>query len=170
MDDRENTISSAAPADPLGALLRSHLRAELDAKAGLAEARFMREVRRRDERRHGTRLAIWALWATGSAIAASVGIVWGVMAHRNASLSSPIASRPDKPTTVASAQGLRELGEVVEYSTIDEGSRYVENEGPARQVRRQVLQTTQWYDPDSGAQIEITVPHEQVMLIGLPSF
>jgi hypothetical protein len=166
MDDRENTDS--LPADPLEALLRGHLRVELEPKVGLAERRFLRELRQ-GRRRSGARLAIWALWATGSAMAASVGIVWGVMQHR-AGGPSPIASRPDKPATIASAQGMRELGEVVQFSTIDEGTRYVENEGPARQLRRQVLQTTQWYDPDSGAQIEITVPQEQVMLIGMPSF
>jgi hypothetical protein len=167
MDDREDTNSSL-PADPLDTLLRDHLREELEPRVGMAERRFLREINR-DRRRSGSRLAIWALWATGSAMAASVGIVWGVMQHRVATLPQ-IASRPTKSATVASATGMREMGEVIEYSTIDEGTRYVEHEGPARQLRRQVLQTTQWYDPDSGAQIEITVPQEQVMLIGMPSF
>ena len=168
MDDPEDTISSSASADPLDALLRSHLRAELESKVGLAERRFLRELNR-GQRRSGARLATWALWATGSAIAASVGIVWGVMAHRTGAPPQN-ASHPGQPATWVSAQGPRELGEVVEYSTIDEGTRYVENQGPARQVRRQVLQTTQWYDPDADAQIEITVPQERVILIGMPSF
>src|SRR6516162_10276166 len=102
MDDREDTDS--LPADPLETLLRGHLRAGLEPKVGLAERRFLREINR-GRRRSGSRLAIWALWATGSAMAASVGIVWGVIQHR--ATPAHMASRPDHAATVASAQGMR---------------------------------------------------------------
>ena len=43
------------------------------------------------------------------------------------------------------------------YRTLDEGPAVLENQGPMRQLRRQVLQTVQWYDPQAKANVQITV-------------
>jgi hypothetical protein len=168
MDDREP--NTTADADPLEALLRNHLRGELDGQLGRSEARFTREVAKeavRQRYRGPSRLAIWGWWAAAVS-AASVGIVWGMFAHRPLPAREIISATT--PASVASAQDPEAVGEVVEFNTIDEGTLVLENEGPARQLRRQVLQTTQWYDPQTGGRIEVTVPQEQVVLIGLPSY
>ena len=54
-----------------------------------------------------------------------------------------------------SNQELTPVQQIVAYRTLDEGSVVLENAGPARQLRRQVLQTVLWYDPDQKANIEI---------------
>src|SRR5947199_2518802 len=117
MSDREHTSMES---DRLDALLEAHLRAELDGQLGGAEARFTREMAKQASCRRGGhgRLALWGLWAAG-AMAASVGIVWGVVVSREAGLQAVTRIEPGVTTPAvssSSADGPQELGEIVEYS------------------------------------------------------
>src|SRR5438105_12545845 len=114
-DDREDI--STTEHDPLEALLATHLRAELDGHVGRAAEHFAREMARTGARR-AIRLRLWSLCGVG-AMAASVGIVWA-MVVRN--VSSRIPHEPTSPSEVVSSDDEpREVGQVVQYSTVDEG-------------------------------------------------
>ena len=160
--------------DMLDALLRDHLRGELDSQLGRAEAGFARELSRRrnsSPRRTG-RLLIGGLWAAGL-MAASVGIVWGVAVHHAAQrpqIAPRHEARADPPALTMPRQAEIPLEQIVTYRTLDEGAVVLENHGPARQLRRQVLQTVQWYDQQRKASLEITVPREQIVFVGMPSY
>jgi hypothetical protein len=161
MSNREHNLTEN---DGLDALLTAHLRERLDGQVGRAEAAFAAEAGGPSQRRRSMRLGVWGLWVAG-AMAASVGIVWSVGAHRD---------EPKKTVTHVSPSlaesELAMVGAVTQYQTIDEGAVTVENAGPARRVRREVVETVQWHDPQSGADIEVTIPHEQVVFVGMPAF
>src|SRR3954468_18420726 len=137
------------PEDMLEQLLQEHLHRKLDPQLGRARARFAEDVNPPARKSHPNpqRLMIWGLWAAG-AMAASVGIVWGVAIHQSP-LPNITQHQTPQPvsasTAVASAKIPSE--QIIAYRTIDEGPVIVENHGPARQLRRQVLETVQWYDP-----------------------
>ena len=159
--------------DPFDALIQSHLRGELDGQLGRAEARFAREMARQENpgRRQMGRLFIGAVWASG--VAASMGIVWGFVAHRMEPKGGLLTQHPAVVSTApayASPKSGISLDETISFQTIDEGTVVVKDHGPARQLRRQVLQSMNWYDPVRRERIEITVPTEQVVLVGMPSF
>jgi hypothetical protein len=164
MSNREHTTEN----DALEALLTAHLRGELDGLVGRAEAAFRAEAAGELPRRRPMRLGMWGLWVAG-AMAASVGIVWGVAA-RHAEPQKAITQVVTGGAVTSAEVEPAMVGAVTQYQTIDEGAVTVENEGPARRVRREVVQTVQWYDAQSGADIEVTIPHEQVVFVGVPAF
>jgi hypothetical protein len=51
-----------------------------------------------------------------------------------------------------------------------EGAVILETEGPARKLRRQVMQTVEWYDPERKESGSVRVPIDQVVLVGIQSF
>jgi hypothetical protein len=161
MSSREHTTDEN---DGLEALLAAHLRERLGGQVGRAEAAFAAEVGRESPRR-SMRLGMWGLWVAG-AMAASMGIVWGVAAHR----VEPSKKNFTQVSPTSSESELAMVGAVTQYQTIDEGAVTVQNAGPARRVRREVVETVQWHDPQTGAEIEVTVPHEQVVFVGMPAF
>jgi hypothetical protein len=166
MNNREQNTED----DALDAQLTAHLRGELDGQRGRAEARFRAEVlRARSRRRPMLGGGVWGLWVAG-AMAASVGIVWGVGVHRLERQGKVTAKMETGASSRSAEAEPAMVGAVTEYRTIDEGAVLVENAGPARRLRREVLETLQWYDQQSGADIEVTIPHEQVVLVGMPAF
>jgi hypothetical protein len=154
--------------DPLDDLLREHFRSELDGQLGKAAKSFAAEVkrgRRIGAADAGRRLVIWGVWTAG-AIAASVGIVWGFATRLSPVLPTVIS---DATTTSASNDPLP-LQRVVESHSIDEGTILLGDAGPVRRVREQVIETTTFYDPESHAQLEFSVPRERMMLVGLHTY
>src|SRR5258706_11659873 len=135
------------PEDMLERLRQEHLHRRLDPLLGRARARFAEELLPSEQRTHSNprRLMIWGLWAAG-AMAASVGIVWGVAVHHSPPRPN-IAEHPAPRTESASSalvSAKMPIEQIVAYRTLDEGPVIVENHGPARQLRRQVLETVQW--------------------------
>ena|SRR5258706_8066927 len=163
------------PEDTLDQLLHEYLRDRLDPQLGRAESYFVQKAnapaRGVPSRPH--RLLIWGLWAAG-AMAASVGIVWGVAVHRAPPIPPLRVTRDSSPRVTSAPSASASTGipieQVVTYRTIDEGPAVLENQGPMRQLRRQVLQTVQWYDPQTKANVQITVPREQVVFVPMPSY
>jgi hypothetical protein len=160
------------PEDMLEQLLQEHLHRKLDPQLGRARARFAEDVISRARKSHPNprRLMIWGLWAAG-AMAASVGIVWGVAVSHS---PPPNITRHPTPQPVSASTALAStkmpIEQIIAYRTLDEGPVIVENHGPARQLRRQVLETVQWYDPGLQSNVQITVPREQVVFVAMPSY
>ena len=46
---------------------------------------------------------------------------------------------------------------------------YVDGDMPLRSVVRQANETVRWYDPQRKAHMEMTVPRDEVMLVGYQS-
>lgn len=150
------------PDDVLDDLLRDHFRRELDPHVGKAD----RAVRHAAPA--GRRLWIGAAWTAG-ALAASLGIVWAVAVRMGAVVhgpNHPIVSTMPVPVGVDPVP----IQQVVERQAVDEGTVIVGDAGPARWVREKVVETTTFYDQASKAQVELTVPKERVMLIGMETY
>jgi hypothetical protein len=162
MNDLEEQFGS-----PLDEALREHLRNQLDGQLGRATAAFRREVAASPRPRIGRRLLIWGVCA-GASLAASVAIVWSAVAHRTA--QKPVISRNDNPSTSTEPSSPLPVEQTLAYTTTDEGTVVLENEGPARRLRRSVLQTFEFYDPQQKASIQVTVPQEQTVLVGMQTF
>jgi hypothetical protein len=154
--------------DPLDDLLRVHYRSELDGQLGKAAKAFAAEVkrgRRINTAESGRRLVIWGIWTAGG-IAASVGIVWGFATR----LSPVLPTIVSEATTNSASDDPLPLQRVVESHSIDEGTIVLGDAGPVRRVRERVIETTTFYDPESHAQLEVSVPHERTMLVGLHTY
>lgn len=148
--------------DVLDDLLRDHFRRELDPHVGKAG----RAIRHATPA--GRRLWIGVGWTAG-ALAASVGIVWAVAARMGSVVRTP--THPIVSTMPAPVAGDPvPIQQVVERQAVDEGTVIVGDAGPARWVREKVVETTTFYDQESKAQVELTVPKERVMLIGMETY
>jgi hypothetical protein len=147
-------------------LLERHFAKELDPQLGLAAKRFLRDVRQDQPVRN---FSPWWTWA-GAALAASVLISWGL--HNlhvkfNNGIPSPIGPIVDSRPA---SDVLEPVSQQVSWQTVDDGTVVLEDDRPARRVRRQVVERLCWYDPKEKTTVELTVPHEQVLLIGLNSY
>jgi hypothetical protein len=149
--------------DVVDDLLRDHFRRELDPHVGQAE----RAVRRGAPA--GRRLWLGGWWTAAGALAASVGIVSAIAARMGTAAHQPT---PQIVTTMpAPAAGEPvPIEQVVRSQAVDEGPVIVGDAGPARWVREKVVETTTFYDQESKSQVQLTVPKERVMLIGMQTY
>lgn len=146
--------------DNLDRLLRTRLRHELDGQVGRAEARF----------RH--KLAVQRWWRTRSAavgaiaaMAACVALAWNLWP------SGP-APRPGNgvvAVTHATVEPVR-VDQLTCWRTLDEGTVLLDGQTPMRRVRRQVIETYEWFDPEQQALVEVTVPREEVILVSMQTY
>ena len=163
------------PQDTLDQLLQEHFHRQLDPQLGRAASTFAQQIaaaRAPRTQMRPRRLMIWCLWAAG-AMAASVGIVWGVAVVRHPLSQPGISEQPKKPASSASsplATAEIPIENIIAYRTLDEGPVLLDDHCPVRQLRRQVLQTVQWYDPQAKANVQITVPREQIVYVPMPSY
>lgn len=141
------------PDEELDLLLKTHLSAQLDPRLGRSVAAF------RQSRAPRRTIGWWI--AAGSAVAA--GVLLGALLNRGPSPTTPRqplakGTAPEEaPTIVQSATWTR---------LEDDGLAMVANQ-PARQLRRQVVDEVEWYDPRRKATVRTTVPRQQIILIGM---
>jgi hypothetical protein len=135
--------------DQFDALLGEHLSRELDGQMGRAGAAF-----ERSQRRYVLRFATWGSLAAAAVIAAIL-----LRPH------PPVPAPVQPPTAVATA---------VEYQldsqTIDQGTVFLDKDTPMRRYVEHQIETARWVDPVTHAQMELTVPHDQVLLVGLNTY
>ena len=151
-------------------LLAEYLHRELDAHAGklapAVEASIRRRQRGEASSAAGGRLLVWAVWSAG-AIAASVGIVWGVTRQQDSRPGPAVAlDQPETSTGILPVP----IAKVVQSATSDEGTVFLPDGGPARRVRQRTVETTTFYDPLTHATLDVSVPEERVMLVGLHAY
>ena len=149
----------------LDAMLREHLRAELDGQLGRSARRFRDHLR-------GNGLVprrAWGGWV--------VGIVGGAMAASIAALWAGPALWP----TRSSAPGLTQAVPVADYrfdlddvtllsQTRDGGTLVLDGRTPVRRIVRSELRQVRWVDSRHDASVEQIVPHEDVMLIQMDTY
>lgn len=169
-------------------LLREHFASKLDSQLGRSAERFMREagaapsvprMRLVEAPPAHPRLRIfaWSIGLSGAAVAAGIAIVM-VLApmltqpngtqHAGSQVVSPIESTSGEDVQPVNA-GPQNVEHALSWKTIDQGTVYVDDEVPLRSVLRQADETVRWYDPQRKAHMEMTVPRDQVMLVGYQS-
>jgi hypothetical protein len=110
---------------------------------------------------------MWSLGLVGSAIAASIVVVVSLNGRQH-TRPWPGAIQPSNQSVV---EGDDDAQRTIAYRAIDEGTVYVSNSNvPVRQIRRQALDTVSWTDRKHGDQVQVTLPHDDVVLVGLNKY
>ena len=141
--------------DILDRLLREHFAAEVDPQLGRAPAAIARS-----RRRLPWRAVILPLTAAAAAL---LILLIPAMTPRSTPRSAGLAP------TIAPAAETGPVDHVVEWRNIDQGTVFVNGGVPMRSIRRQRLDSYTWTDPASRETMEMTVPHDEIVLIGLPA-
>ena len=158
----------------IDALLREHLHAELEGLPGRTEVFFVDQMSREATGRRGINQG-WKIRtaATIGAIAATLCIASGLFAYRN----KVAVKVPAKPVVIAASHPVRRVLQAsfpyersIAYRTVDAGPGRMKDSSPARALRREVVETLRWYDPEHREQMQVTVPSEEVVLIKMPAF
>jgi hypothetical protein len=182
----------------LESLLRDHFAAKLDGQLGRAAERFMREVadapaqphirlvdapepsspRAARDRRSGWSGFAWSIGLAGAAVAAGIAVVMFVAPLATNNKPIAVDLKPTRPGPLDSGEPTRPLPSeftpqdvehALSWNTIDQGTVYLGGEVPLRSVVRQANETVRWYDPQRKAHVEMTVPRDEVMLVGYGS-
>lgn len=159
--------------DPIEELLEGHLERRLDPHLGKAAQAFAAHVGEHVGEHRGEaapaplaashRFIFWWAPAIG-ALAACVMV--GLLLR--ARYDRPVATGPVGVNPVpAETAGTLEIQRTISWQNFDEGTFMMDEQTPVRRVRRQVLETSQWYDPARQSMVEVSLPREEVMLIGL---
>jgi hypothetical protein len=96
----------------------------------------------------------WA--AAGAAALIALAMYWQE-ADRPA---PPLAAEEEEAGEFVPAESEREL-----IDADDSGIRYVDGEGPVREMRFRSLERYAWVNPETGARVEVEVPREDVVLL-----
>jgi len=168
--------------------LRAYLGRELDGQLGRAKACFLREIEAsapipinaataaptRSIGGAGRRARLW--WAPlAGGIAAAVGIACGVAEFHpwKTTPKSPVVDNTPHnatPSTQLAVAPEPSDSETIVVQTIDEGTVVVGDQGPARQLRREVIDHVEWFDPTTNKRIQIDIPREEVVLVGMNAY
>ena len=148
----------------LDQLIGEHVKGELDPHLGKS-AEYFDRIAEGDVIAHSP----WRR-AMGSivALAASIMVAWLAFAlysdSKHTQPQDPMSIVPDAPPMAI------ELERTVMWREFDEGTVMLENNTPARRIRRQSIERVQWYDPTRGSVVEVTKPEEEVILIEMMRF
>ena len=164
----------------LDALLTKHLSSQLDRQLGRSEARFEQMIRMQRQLQTAPqtqpnkfRINPFMLGLVGAAMAASIAAVF-VLPHllriKPGTIAAPapriIADSGSATNPVETIPVERE----VSWRTLDRGTVFVgEDEQPMRGLVRQRVDNFRWSDPSSNTKVEVSVPHDEVMLVGMKS-
>jgi hypothetical protein len=146
------------PENKLDNLLRDHLSRELDAHVGRSQKAFEAELSRVESSR---RLPI-RYWAAAATVLISISLV-GALLLRNFLRPPP----QPKPQLVSEEPPLMPIAQTIDWHTVDDGTVMLNGDMPVRRLRRQVVERIKWYDPKRKTTVELAVPQEQVMFIGM---
>jgi hypothetical protein len=160
--------------------LSRHLAGQLDPQCGRAARAFEAHLRAERRGRGGNRwLRVAAVFVIVSAgVAAFVWVEQTFLIRRpaqfvNTTPPAVVPVHPALPVTTAlesssSSSSPRDVTQLTTWAASDEGVETItlaDEQMPVRKVRRDALETTQWFDPQTNAQIKLTVPVEQEILI-----
>ena len=137
--------------DNLDALLREHYALELDGQLDRAPA-----VLARSSSRLPWRAAIWPL-----ALAAGVAAIFVVPALLRRDVQDRINPQ------IAKADDSGDVEHQIEWNTIDQGTVFVNGEQPMRSIRRERMDNFRWIDPETNASMELTVPNNEIVFVGM---
>ena len=118
----------------------------------------------------------WSIGLAGAAVAAGIAVVMILVplvqrspAPTQQVVIGPDSTDPQTDVTPARDQGPQDVEHALTWNTIDQGTVYLGGEVPLRSVVRRANETVRWYDPQRNARVEMTVPRDEVMLVGYGS-
>jgi hypothetical protein len=136
----------------------------------------------------------WFLGLAGAGLAASLAALWAApAAFRGHAPVLPVRSSQPAPAPLPAELALTNtqtpdgtgtndstslspqapVMQWVQSRTLDEGTVVLDDPThavPARKLRHQELQHTQWYDPSRRAQVEMTVPREKIKFVEMDTY
>jgi hypothetical protein len=135
---------------------------------------------RREPHRRSTWSALaWSIGLAGGAVAAGIAVVLFVVPLATNNKTVVVDDRPGintsrgtgvtPPVSPAGEFTPQNVEHALSWNTIDQGTVYLGGEVPLRSVVRQANETVRWYDPQRKAHVEMTVPRDEVMLVGYGS-
>lgn len=174
--------------DEIDLTLRTYFAAELDGQLGRAERAFRDELRLTPlaatgpRRRRTLRSHAWMIGAMGAAVAASMAAIWIVPVTPPG--GTPVAlTQPgldNRPTTAVAGTSLedlptsqpkwRQIEQVVNSMTLDDGLVLLEDNSPARLVRQVALHQVEWVDERSGVRVQAVLPRQGARLYPLDTY
>jgi hypothetical protein len=165
----------------LDSLLTKHLSSQLDRQLGRSEERFEQMIRMQrqlqtapETKPQKFRINRFMLGLVGAAMAASIAVVFVlphvVQLNRHPSTDGQFASTRPHIAEVPSPVETIPVEREVSWRTLDRGTVFVgEDEQPMRGLVRQRVDNFRWSDPSSNTKVEVSVPHDEVMLVGMKS-
>jgi hypothetical protein len=162
--------------------IREHLAARLDGQLGRAQAAFRDHVAQAsslcsspDDATLASSLCSASLrsrahalrWlAAGAALAAGIVVAWLLLSGPAPDTTVPIAH----PAPHVPPAAIEQYEKSVVWRTIDDGTVMVDDQTAARQFRRQFVRRAQWYDPNEQASIQVIVPRQEIIRVGLDKY
>jgi hypothetical protein len=128
-----------------------------------------------EHRRSGWSAFAWSLGLAGAAVAAGIAVVMILvpLVQRPPANDDRVVIVPSSgdatPLVTPATDAPRDVEHALTWNTIDQGTVYLGGEVPLRSVVRQANETVRWYDPQHKAHVEMTVPRDEVMLVGYGS-
>jgi hypothetical protein len=165
--------------DALDDLLKQHLSNRLDPQLGKAAARFAGQAMR-DSNLAQTRAVSaeahrrwWQPILSVGAIAAAILVAYSLISYRIT--HQPIVPNGDHRQMVSATHPVEQaevpLERTAYWRTYDEGTVFVDDDTPARQLRMQLVEEVSWTDRKSGQrQTSVSVPKEEVMLVAYDKY
>jgi len=160
-------VGAAQPAQPQMRLVGA------DDNTDDAPLRMPRAIHER--RRNGWSAFAWSIGLAGAAVAAGIAVVMILVplvqrppANDNRVVIGPDSGHPT-PSIAPAGDTPQDVEHALTWNTIDQGTVYLGGEVPLRSVVRQANETVRWYDPQRKARVEMTVPRDEVMLVGYGS-
>jgi hypothetical protein len=147
----------------LDRILPQHLAARLERHVGNAEAAFATHLSRTRRLRLTSACAL-----AGAALAASVAAFVLFNPFRHTPPPSLSLNRPVPELLAASPATDVEC--TVFSRTFDDGTFVIGGDIPVRRLRREIVQTVEWFDPQQEAHIQVSLPREQVVLVGMRKY
>jgi hypothetical protein len=149
--------------DNLDTLLREHFASQLDGQ--LDKARYGQLDRApaafaRSSRRRPWRAVVWPL-----ALAAGIAAVFVLPA---------LLRRGEKPALpgpqVAQITSSPSVEHEIAWNTIDQGTVFIADDQPMRSIRRERTDSFRWIDPETSALMELSIPHNEIVLVGMSAY
>jgi hypothetical protein len=148
----------------LDRLLHEHFASRLDPQLGRATAAMQRSCAAVPGRRRCR--STWTA-AAGLALAASLAAVFlgpGVFS----TLLKPRLDQPAPAPPVALVQpDIQPVEHQIHWKDIDQGTVFVNGQVPMRSILRQRIDSLQWSDPADNAVYQMSLPQDEIVLIGL---
>jgi len=124
------------------------------------------------------RASWWRTIRRMAVIAAAACLLAVIGATLWSKYGAPPKEEPDKtPGTVSSTRDRpapqsvpTKYRETVYEQVWDEGTVFLDPTMPCRKVRRSSLERVSWRDPERGVNMEVVVPREEIVLIGMETY
>ncbi len=148
----------------LDRILKSHLDTELRPHVGGSIRAFQEELARERAARTPSNMKIGVRWAMAASIAISMGVGISMVMNQ---FRSPGKQPVEQARTFPSPQAPMVQASSTWWKTIDEGTVMLDDQTPARMVRRLQFEEKRWKDASGQWKTELSVPNQDVIFVDM---